>query len=249
MALTAHVTKGAGAELQAFAPIAGVAVVLDVGFRPRDTDPLVPIERGGNGVRRTGPGFGIAPFFVAPGVDFLHLAYGAVVDELDGGAVLGVGVNLNPHLGDELLRDGVLLERASLGDVRRQRLLAVHMQAAAHGAHGLRGVHVVRRADADGVQILVLFVEHLAPILIVLGLGVSGLHPSGPRGVDIGGGDEVDGGVRGDAVKRGPGHAVGAHGGETDAAAGRRGDQVSDEEGGGEDAATGDGHFGSYRRT
>ena len=102
---------------------------------------------------------------------------------------------------------------------------------------------MVRRADADGVQIFVFLVEHLAPVLIESGVGVSGFDALGASGVDIGGGDEIDRRMRGDAIQRGPGHAVGAERGEANAAAGWRGDEVANEEGGGENGATSDGHF------
>ena len=45
---------------------------------------------------------------------------------------------------------------------------------------------MIRRADADGVEILVLLREHLTPILMQLGQGVSGLHSRGAAAIHLG---------------------------------------------------------------
>ena len=54
-------------------------------------------------------------------------------------------------------------------DVRRQRLLGVHVEAVHHGAHAGQRAGVVRRGDDDRVELLA--VEHLAIVLVQLPIG------------------------------------------------------------------------------
>jgi hypothetical protein len=69
---------------------------------------------------------------------------------------------------------------------------------------------MIGRADADGVEVAILLVEHLPPVLIERGFRVRGLDAFIARGIDIRDGDQIDRGVCGDAVQGGVGHAIGA---------------------------------------
>ena len=128
-----------------------------------------------------------------------------------GNPILRVRMNLNAHLRDPLVRSRILSQLPSLVNVRRQRLLAVNIQPAPQRRHRLRGMHVVRRADAYRVQILVIRRQHLPPVLVQRGFRVSLLDPTRTPGIDLGHADQFDVRVGGDPVKGGPGHSVSAH--------------------------------------
>ena len=72
--VTAHVAEGAGSEVEAFAPVAGVVGAADVGAFGGDAEPEVPREAIGYGVRVGGFRGAVAPFFTAPRVNFFDFA-------------------------------------------------------------------------------------------------------------------------------------------------------------------------------
>ena len=93
-------------------------------------------------------------------MDFLDLADGAALHEGDGGLVLGTRVDLNAHLRTRFFLAGHFSEAAYFEDVVGKGFLPIDRQVAAHGFHRDWRVHVVGRADADDVEVLVLFVEN-----------------------------------------------------------------------------------------
>jgi hypothetical protein len=168
------------------------------------------------------------------GVDFLDLADCAALDELHGTAILLAGVNLDAHLGDQIFLVRVGGELADFVDAVRHRLLLVYGQSDVHGGHRHRRVHVVGGADADGVDILALFGEHLAPVLMDARVGVLGLELIELCGIDFGDASDFELRMAGEDVEGDEGHAAGAEAGEADLIAGRGGNQVADKEGRGQ---------------
>ena len=67
---------------------------------------------------------------------------------------------LDAHLRDQLFLARHRRQPPRFVDIVRERLLHVDVQAELHRAHGHGRVHVVGRADAGDVEILVLLVEH-----------------------------------------------------------------------------------------
>jgi len=110
-------------------------------------------------------------------VDFAHVADSAGPDVFDGGARVVQGMPLVAHLRGNLSVFGAARELASFFDRPADRLLHIDMLAQSHGGQGNRRVHVVRRGDHDGVNVLLAF-EHVAIIAIELrSRQVLGLEP------------------------------------------------------------------------
>ena len=192
--VAAHVAERAGAEVEPLPPVARVVVaVADERPLGRDAEPQVPVEPRGHRVVLVGLRVRVAPRLAAPRVDFLHLPDRAVVDELHDELVLRARVNLNAHLRDELLLGGDFGEPAGLVDRLRQRLLAVDVQAAVHGAACAIGrVHVVRRRDVHRVEVLLLVEQH-AVVVVDMEVGPAFLERrrGSSVGIDLGDGDEL----------------------------------------------------------
>ena len=217
--------------------LTGMVDIADERPRLGDADPVVPVESGGHRVGALRQGIGIAPLLFAPGVHFFDLADGAALHQLDGGLVFAAGVNLNAHLGDQLLLARECGEHADLVDAVRQGFLLVDREPAVHGGHRHGRVHVVGRADADGVDIAVLFGEHLAPVLVDAGVGRTHLELVELGGIDLGDADQFDLGMAQQDVEGDEGHAARAEGAEAELVAGRSGNQVPDEERGSQEGA------------
>ena len=112
-----------------------------------------------------------------PGVDLLHLADGAVVHQLHGGAIDRVRLDLIAHLRD----DAVLLGRPAhlprLEHGVSQRLLAEDVLAELQRGQGDRRVHMVGRGDDDRIK-AVRAIEQAAPVGMALRLRVLLGRPS-----------------------------------------------------------------------
>ena len=107
---------------------------------------------------------------------FGHLADLAGPDHL--GALPGplVGIALVAHLRGDLVLVGRLQHLARFPDGAGERLLHVDVLAALHAPHGRGGVHEIGNRDDDGVDVIGLFVEHLAEIFILRDLVVLPLN-------------------------------------------------------------------------
>ena len=162
-------------------------------------------------------------------MDFAHLADGTGLDELHRQAILGRRMNLDAHLRDELLLPRELGELAALVDVVRQRLLTIDVQAALHGRHCHRRVHVVGRGDVDGSEALFL-VEHLAPVGVDAQVRILLLQIVRLARFHIGDGNKLDVLVADDLRQVRARHAAGAEARVEDAFGRRRADQARDEE-------------------
>jgi hypothetical protein len=83
------------------------------------------------------------------------------------------GHALVSHLRGHLVLPCRLGQLPRLVDRARQRLFAIHVPSTLDGGHGDDRVRVVGRAHDDAIDALLLFVEHLAKILVLLGLRVA----------------------------------------------------------------------------
>ena len=99
-------------------------------------------------------------------MDFADLSDRAAHDVLVAGAGVVGRMSLVAHLADDLAILRLLGEDACLLDGPAERLLHVDVLAEVHRHRGDRRVHVVRRGDHDGVDILLLL-EHLAVVAIL----------------------------------------------------------------------------------
>ena len=164
-------------------------------------------------------------------MDFLDLADGAVLDQLHGSLVLARGMDLDAHLGDQILLARHGGEHVDFVDAVRHGLLLVDREPEAHGGHGHGRVHVIGRAHADGVEVAVLLGEHLAPVLIDFRVGRTLLLLLQFRRVHFGDADQFHLGMAQQHIEGDVSHSARAKCAETELIAGRRRNQVADEEG------------------
>lgn len=238
--VASHVPEGPSAEVQALAPVAGVVCAVDVRAFCGDSEPEVPRETVGNGVRVGGFWCAVAPFFAAPRVHLLDLPDDTRAHDNGAGTVGGIGVHLDSHLRDQFPFAGILCEFPDLVDVLCQRLLEVAMETELHGGHRLRTVHVVGGADAHGIEVFGLLLEHLAPVLVKACVGAVGAFPEalGSACVHVSCCDEVYGGVRDDGGDVGSSHSSCTEACVANTTTGGGGNQVPDERGSNDSCCT-----------
>mgnify|MGYP006189346787 CR=1 FL=1 len=100
-------------------------------------------------------------------------------------------MRLIAHLRFDACRLSHLRQLPSFPNTVRQRLLAVNVLAQLHRGHGLHEVHVVRRADDHGVDVLPFLIEHLAEIPKAGGLGMPFERSRRTHVVDVAEGNDV----------------------------------------------------------
>ena len=121
-----------------------------------------------------------------PAVDVADLPDRPPLHELDNAPVVGVGMDLRPHLRGDAGLFGRLGDNARLADVVRQRLLAVDVLFLAKRRQRREGVGVLGGADDDSVVLRRL--ERLVePPVVAEALGAGGLAESASErlGVDV----------------------------------------------------------------
>ena len=91
---------------------------------------------------------------------------------------------------------------------RGHRLLQIDVLLRPQGHHRRRGVHVVRRADRHGVELVRVTGEHLAPILVPRCLGIGLGRRSQRPLIHIAQRDDLHLGMAGDALHRAAAHAA-----------------------------------------
>lgn len=219
--VAAHVAKGAGAVVEAFAPVARVVIACDVICEGGGADPVFPDEAFGDFVFFVGFGGVVAPFFTAPCMDFLDFTDDTFLDDLYGAAVEYMGVDLDAHLGDEAFLFGVVLNLTAFVDVVGEGFLAIDVFAELHGGHGHGGVKVVGCGDVDAVNVAAFFVEHFPPVCVDFGFGEALFELFGTSGIDFGTGDEVYVLCRGNGGEVRHGHTATAEAGMAKSLAGR----------------------------
>lgn len=237
--VAAHVANGAGAELEAFAPVDRMIIfVADEGPIRANTQPKIPIEAFGNRIRDIGARRGVAPGFWAPGMHFFDLADDAIADELNGHAIMADRVDLDAHLGDQPFFMRELGKRARFVEIVRERFLAINMFAELHRAHSGRRVHVVGQRNIHGIDVFALFIEELAPILIDFDVRKALLELFGAIEIDFRNGDEFEVIEFGELVDVRASLARATKAGVAEDAVGRLRPEAGSDEGGGERGGT-----------
>ena len=170
--VAAHVTKCAGAEVEAHAPVFRMIVsAADERTLGADAEPQVPVKTLRHGIGLVRPGRRVAPCLGRPCVDVLDFTDRAVLDDLCGHPIINRGMDLDAHLRDDLLFLGQFGHAADLIQAVGERFLAIEVFAQLHGADAHGCVHVIGGGDVHAVDVACLLVEHLAPVLIEARLG------------------------------------------------------------------------------
>src|SRR5262249_36814316 len=139
--------------------------------RRRAAKPQIPIERVGHGGRRRNLRHFLRPTGATrPGVDFPYFADLARPEDFAGDPRPIVRITLIAHLRGDFVPLRRLRQQPRLPRRAGQRLLDVNALAHLHASQRGGRVHMIGRADHDGVNLLVLFVEHLAKVLVLRGL-------------------------------------------------------------------------------
>ena len=130
-------------------------------------EPQVPIERRRHRLFLRDFGDALRPQrAVAPCMDFRHVADLAVPNDLGALASAFVRVALVAHLRRHFVLGGRFAHLARFPNRAHEGFLHVDVLAPLHAPHGRRGVHVIRRRDNHGVDVLGFLVEHLAEVAI-----------------------------------------------------------------------------------
>src|SRR5687767_6633915 len=96
--MATHVAEGAGAEIETFAPVAGMIIAFDERTILRHTQPEIPIQPGRDWIFLIWFRFGVTPHFAAPGVHLFHFADCTILDEEGREPILDAGMHLDSHL-------------------------------------------------------------------------------------------------------------------------------------------------------
>ena len=174
--MATHVAEGAGAVIGEAAP-EGRYEFRTVGARRRHPEPEIPVQRRWHG-RLFGIRVGIEISRVKPGcarsirprVHGVNLADQPGLHPLAGEADALGGAALVAHLGHDArgFRGG--MEAPHLGEATAHRLLDVDVLLRGDRGHRDREVHVVRRRDRDGVDLVRHLLKHQAEVLEPLGV-------------------------------------------------------------------------------
>ncbi len=148
-------------------------------------------------------------------MDFPHFSNGAVLDELDGGAIFGAAVDLHAHLGDAFFFGGEGGHGADFRDVVSEGFLSIKMEATIHRHHADGGVHMVRGGDIDAIEVGFFF-EEFAEVGVDTGLGKFFAKGVGAFFADIATGNDFEERMTGKGVNIGGGHSRAPESGVTD---------------------------------
>ena len=141
-----------------------------------------------------------------------------------------VRVNLDAHLGHQILAVGELGQLPDFVDVMGQRLLAVDGDAQLKRGHALRRMHMVRGANADRIDMFVLFIEHAPPVFMNLRVVELAFDLLEHGRIHLGDVHHLHAGVSRKHPQRDEGHIAGAKAGQPHGVARRSGNQILDEE-------------------
>ena len=166
--VAADVAAPARAEVLPRAPDHRVVDLLGVRTHRRRAEPEVPRERlrrrDALGRTRTREAVPLRARAVGREVHLLHRANRPRAEEADAQAVAATRRELRAELRDHVATLRLQRHLAALGHVVAERLLAVHVLAAAHGGERDDRVLVVGHGHVDGVDRITLLLQHLAPI-------------------------------------------------------------------------------------
>ncbi len=133
----------------------------------------------------------IPPTLVAPAIDLRDRADDAALNPLDDSAIVVSGMNLDAHLCRQLVLGGQLSDDASLGDCVRERLLAIDMLAQLQGGRRGGGMRVVGRRHDDGVNLILLGIQHFPIVTVPPCLRINFGGPIQEIRVNVAQGDDV----------------------------------------------------------
>ena len=215
--MAAEIADGSRSEIPPGTPVS-VMVGLVIRAGGRRAAPLVPIHSRG---RRLHLGWTRQPagaISAGPDMNFMDRADGAGEQQFGAGPGIGGAGILDARLGGALGSEARRLYLARLGNGVRDRLGAidvlVHGQA---GQHQVR-VPVIRRGDDQGIEVLLLLVEHLPEILVQPGVRIELEHRRGELVVEVAQRHDLFALA---AVQVVPAHAADAHAGNCELVAGR----------------------------
>ena len=137
------------------------------------TEPDIPVESGRDLLLLAQPRQHVESRVdrLAAAVDRVDVADRAILDPFAERANRIEGVALVAELGHDLVLLGRLHQGPDLADGMGQRLLAIDVLAPLDRRHRRHRVGVVRRADDHRVDLVAHLLEHLAIVLVHLGLG------------------------------------------------------------------------------
>ncbi len=224
-----HIAQRAAAEIVEAAPVERlikVAVLGGISFAARcvrpffgDAQPDVPLECARSRVRRRNMRETLWPDrTVGPGVHFGDVADLAGPDHFGALPRTFVRIALIAHLRGDLIFVRRLHQLPRFPHRARERFLHINVLAALHAPHGCGSVHEIRNGHDDGVDIVGLFVEHLAEVFVFGGLFVLFEGCSGMLFVHIAERDDV---LRSAAIDVACGLASGADRGDVEFFVGR----------------------------
>ena len=135
--------------------------------------PQIPIEVSRHGILPGRTGDPLRPDrAVGPNVNLLHRSDHTSLDDLNGAPQPIFGAALVAHLGHDFVIFGQLAQVASFVNRLGQRFLAVNVFPHLDRSRGNDAVQVIRNGNRDRINILLLFLKHLAPVLVGIGRGV-----------------------------------------------------------------------------
>ena len=210
-----HVPHFATTKVEPGAPSLRMVGIIQVGDRAADAAPEIPVQTFGDGVGLgTQDGVFRPPVerFVFPHDDFLDLADGTALDELDGHAGLDAGAALIAELSDDARFFGLLGDDPALMQGGGHGLLQIDVFVCPQGGDTGASMAVVWRANGDGVKFIAMFGHEFAPIFVLAGVfEVFGCHAE-VLGIYVADADDLHLRVGGHAA-----HGVSPHAGDADA--------------------------------
>ncbi len=179
--MTGHVRQNAAAEVPPPAPMKRQEGRVVRPLRSR-AEPEVVIEGGRNFNGFAGQLARVRPLGT-PDVNAADRSNYPRLHDFHHAAIVVPRVDLRAHLRNQFVLCRRLHHDANFVDGMGQGFLAIHGLACLHGQHGRNRVHVVGRADNDGVNAFV--VKQLVKILKKHGLWMRLARLAGPVAIDI----------------------------------------------------------------
>lgn len=213
--MATHVPHFATAKVEPSAPGLRMIGIIQVRDGAADAAPEIPVQAFWNGVglgTQDGVFWPPVEGLVFPHDDFLDLADGTALDELDGHAGLDARATLIAELRDDARFFGLLGDDPALMQRRGHGLLQIDVFVCPQGGDTGASMAVVRCAYGDGVKFIAMFGHELAPIFVLAGVfEVFGCHAE-VLGIYVADADDLHLWVGGDAA-----HGVSPHAGDADA--------------------------------
>ena len=141
--MTTHVSECSGSVIETLPPLTRVIISFDEISEGCGSNPSIPVQPFGHGIFPAWFGIGITPSLVAERMGFLDFSDHPVVDDLYSRPILSGRVDLNTHLGHQLVFLRVFGQSTRFCNVVGQWFLAINVQAHLHCGHSHAGMHMV----------------------------------------------------------------------------------------------------------